>query len=230
MTEAKWVACTDPGPMLEFLRGRASDRKLRLFAVACCRRVWHLLTDGRSRGAVEVAERYADGETTREELGVARDAGVAAHGELLSAVRGGARHLSLPAAYAAFRIARRKVVQAARDATAFCPSAVSTAYEASDPRYKAESSEQTVLLRDIFGPLPFRPVTVHPPVLAWNDRIVPRLAQVIYDQRRWGDMPLLGDALLDAGCDNEEMLTHAREQGAVHVRGCWLLDLLLDKE
>jgi hypothetical protein len=86
------------------------------------------------------------------------------------------------------------------------------------------------LLRDIFGPLPFRPVTVHPHVVAWNDRLAVRLARNIYDERRWGEMPLLADALLDAGCDNEEMLSHAREQGAVHVRGCWLIDLLLNKE
>ena len=61
VTEAEWIAGTDPTPLLVFLRGKASERKLRLFAVACCRRVWRQMTDGRSRRAIEVAEHYADG-------------------------------------------------------------------------------------------------------------------------------------------------------------------------
>src|SRR4051794_21634947 len=67
MTEPEWLRCTDPGPMLEFLYGRAGERKLRLFACACCRRVWYLMPDERSRRAVEIMERDADGEAGNED-------------------------------------------------------------------------------------------------------------------------------------------------------------------
>jgi hypothetical protein len=100
--------------------------------------------------------------------------------------------------------------------------------EAADAVKDGERAAQCVLLRDLFGPFPLHPVTVQPDVLAWNGRLVVRLAQAIYDERRWGDMPLLGDALLDAGCDNEEVLAHCRA-GGEHIRGCWVLDLCLGR-
>src|SRR5262249_36345600 len=71
MTEAAWLGCTELGTMLFDLRGRLSDRRLRLFAVGCSRRIWHLLTDQRSRQAVQAVERFADGECGIEEVEVA---------------------------------------------------------------------------------------------------------------------------------------------------------------
>ncbi len=68
MTEDEWMACDDPEPMLEHLGGKLADRELRLFGVACIRRVWHLLRYERGRVAVEVASRFAQGEAREDEL------------------------------------------------------------------------------------------------------------------------------------------------------------------
>src|SRR5262245_33453549 len=72
MTEAEWLACNDPNPMAEGLRGRVSERKARFFFCACCRRIWDLLPDERCRAGIEAVERYADGEVDDASLLVAR--------------------------------------------------------------------------------------------------------------------------------------------------------------
>ncbi len=91
-----------------------------------------------------------------------------------------------------------------------------------------EMPEVRPLLRDVFGN-PFRPATVSAAWLAWNGGTVPRLAQGIYDERAFERMPVLADALEEAGCTDADVLEHCRRQ-EVHVRGCWLLDALLGKE
>jgi hypothetical protein len=102
---------------------------------------------------------------------------------------------------------------------------VRAAARGDDPQARAARAYQVQLLRCLFGN-PLRPSPPLPEaVLAWDDRLVPRLAQAIYDEGRWQDLPLLADALLDAGCDNDEVLAHLRGPGP-HARGCWVLDLL----
>jgi hypothetical protein len=287
MTEAGWNSCTDPQKMLLLLRSseKASDRKLRLFDVACCRRVWHLMTDERSRRAVDAAEDFADGFLTQERLAAIREAAhevffEAKDAEYAAEVRA---HFGDSLAYSRVRTtlysaaAARVVVsaQAGRqmhvlaayepdesqwnpdDACAVgcsywaaaavgmaehvrlyqaegltddtIPNSLRTAHDKDIETRRAENAAQTDLVRDIFGLVLFRPGAVHPDIRAWNDRLVVRLAQAIYDERRWGDMPILADALLDAGADDEELLAHLRSEGP-HVRGCWALDLILGKE
>ena len=84
------------------------------------------------------------------------------------------------------------------------------------------------LLRDIFGN-PFRPAAINPAWLTWNQGTVVQIAQYIYEERKFEDLPILSDALIDAGCDNPDIIAHCRSTGP-HVRGCWVLDLLLGKE
>jgi hypothetical protein len=82
------------------------------------------------------------------------------------------------------------------------------------------------LIRDIFGN-PFRPVALDP---AWLTSDVVALARGVYAERAFDRMPILADALQDAGCDCEEVLNHCRDATAAHVRGCWALDLVSGKE
>jgi hypothetical protein len=92
---------------------------------------------------------------------------------------------------------------------------------------------ESSILREIFGPLPFRPVALD---LAWRTPIVTALATAAYEDRHMpagtldpDRLAVLADALEDAGCDNGDILSHLRGPGP-HVRGCWVLDLLLGKE
>jgi hypothetical protein len=94
--------------------------------------------------------------------------------------------------------------------------------------WQAEEQKQIDLLRDLFGN-PFRPVTINPSLLVWNDTTVVKLAEGIYKARAFDHLPVLADALDDAGCDNLDILNHCR-QPAEHARGCWVVDLLLGKK
>jgi hypothetical protein len=212
VTEADWLRCTDPGPMLEFLRGRASERKLRLFACACCRSVWHLLTDERSRRAVETVECKADGGASNEDF----------YAATLAAEEDGTS-----AAWAALYATLPDATRAATEcATCAAEAACHTATPA-DAR-AAERARQAQLLLEVFGN-PFHLPSLPSELLAWNDGTLPRLARAIYDERAFDQLPILADALEDAGCDNAGILNHCRQSG-VHVRGCWVIDLLLGKE
>jgi hypothetical protein len=223
MTESEWLACTDPQQILEFVRGRASDRKLRLFTCACCRRVWDALTDQRSRSAVEAAERYADGLAGREELAAQAEAAEApasagASARAREAVVSPVPHVTQAALAAAGERA---------DATIWAAWATSAATRVPGQ----ERRHQCALLRDLFNP--FRPVTPEP---AWSTPQVVALAQAAYEQRELpagtldtARLAVLADALEEAGCDQADLPAHLRGPGP-HVRGCWAVDLLLGRE
>jgi hypothetical protein len=227
--------------MLEWL-GRlrvASARELRLFACACCRRIWHLLVEERSRRAVEAAESFADRLGRRDQLVAAEEAAFDATAER-TILRSRAR---LAAAQAACIAAAHNAAYAAQHASDEVGWAVAAQTarqraraglpEAEAPTNWEERKGHCDLLRDLFGPLPFRPVAFDP---TWRAAPVLGLAQRVYEERQLPSgtldaalLRVLADALEEAGCDNEEVLGHLRSPGP-HVRGCFAVDAVLSKQ
>jgi hypothetical protein len=219
MTEAEWNGCTDSINMLRFLtvEGKASDRKLRLFTCACARDLLahnpdvHCPPEQGGKEGFEAAilrsEAAADGQ-----------------GPPLPPYSFGSVWVELPdaseAAYVVFGadpdvgILLRDPAEAAKDFLV----------------------EPGLWLRDIFGPLLFRKVRLDPAWLAWNGGAVRKLAEAAYAERSLPAgtleshrLAVLADALEEAGCASEEILLHCRQQERKHVRGCWVMDLLLGK-
>jgi hypothetical protein len=225
MTEDQWLTNSQVEDMLKYLGVAASARKLRLFAVACARRVLPRAADYYMTHAINVAEQFADGLAKKWHLAAARKALQSSHAE--RSKRWSPLYSDHIRSVPAWHAARDQIVQGAKDC-AGC-SAWSTTRKI---RYGTvtmtipdkELKEQCSLLRDIFGN-PFRPVTLDP---RWLSSNVLDLARTIYEQRVFERMPILADALMDAGCDSEEMLNHCRGE-VLHVRGCWVVDLLLQK-
>jgi len=253
MTEGEWLACDDVRALPEFVWQHASDRQVQLAAVACCRRIWHLLDDGRSRAAVEAAERFADGKVTVDQLFDARDAAREAldlgYRNLAPGIRKHVHTAHLRAAWdtaalcvsAASREAEGRAEVNSRDLAliahwastavahaAFLARRKQVRNRAWNEIVRRETVAQAILLRDVFGN-PFRPAVVDPVWSVWNDGTVVKMARVIYDEEQFEDVPLLADALEEAGCIDEEILSHCHGPGP-HVRGCWVVDLLLRKE
>lgn len=220
MTERDWFLSTDPRGMLANLP-HSTQRKLYLWCVACCRRIWDLFVDANSRYAVVSAERYADGEPSAVTLYPSRIAGriqlstpqyLRAHqaGEACNAYPPDALGCSVACAQARYE-------------EAFAHRSQLTEEECNEV-VTQEFAIQADLLRDIYGN-PFRSIAFDP---SWRTSTAVGLAQSMYESRDFGAMPILADALEEAGCDNPDVLTHCR--GTVpHSRGCWVVDLVLGK-
>jgi hypothetical protein len=224
-----------PQAMVWVLRGtkvtrtKAGKRKLRLFACACCRLTWGLLTDPLLRQAVEVAERFAEGQASKDELERAYES---ARGLGMGAYTPDAPdHRERTAASMAVQAAHPKAFSAAFAMTAY-PVSLAGSYGGSEQERDAVLCG---LLRCVFGN-PFRPSPPLPPaVLTWNDRTVPRLAEAIYNDRLLPEgtldpsrLAILADALLDAGAEDDSLLEHLRSPGP-HVRGCFAVNILLGR-
>jgi hypothetical protein len=257
MTEAEWLACEDPQLLLEFVRGKASDRKLRLFACACCRKIWHLqFQEGKE--ALEIAEKFADGKVGTERLYLAMSATYGGPGQDVQGGRPTATYAAhLACMYPWNRnyssvdsnrvswFASAAVYRLLFDAATFDnKQIIQRGLGAGEPMIPVEMAkvpfsrvipdpeeviapERTAhshLLRDIFGNI-YRPASLDP---SWGTFTVTALAQAVYDDRAFDRLPILADALEDAGCTNQDILAHCRGPGP-HVLGCWVVDLLLGK-
>lgn len=205
MTEAQWLACDRPGPLLDYLGSRASDRKLRLWACACVRRIAHLIPHPIGRQALAVSERFADGLADQRELLAIADAFYPCG--LYNAT------YDHPATRAAHAPLYRETVGQAAVYAARCRK------PAERP---GEEAAQAALLRDIFGN-PFQPL---PP---WPGGVGATLAQAIYEDHAFDRLPILADVLEEAGCTQLEVVAHCRA-GGTHARGCWVVDWLLTRE
>jgi hypothetical protein len=238
MTEAKWLKGTDPTPMLEFLCGNNSNRKLRLFGVACCRRIWHFLNDV-GRKAVQTAELFADGKARKKELSDASGA-AAIIAETRWAAERGIRKFQTPqelALWAATYAGENdngwgNLHSFSEGGVLGVADAAALAVKNHAKRRKSQAFDQERicqcdLLREIFGN-PFQPTFCHPKWLTWEGGTVVRLAKQIYQEYDFASLPVLADALEEAGCIDPNILGHCRRPGE-HARGCWAVDLLLGK-
>lgn len=228
MNETEWLAGTDPVAMLEFLQGKVSERKLRLFACACARRSWSRFRYPGQRNAVELAERLASGHATSEE----REQ-MWLHAETWA---WNAPLFEQPAYQAATATLAESAMEAARQACECTRQQAirEAAYEGAPGQDEnwiihqaslAESLALGRLLQEIFGN-PFRPASIERAWLTALDGAVLALARWIENEQRFEELPYLADALTDAGCSLEPLLRHLR-RGEGHVRGCWALDTVL---
>lgn len=231
MTEDEWL---DDGLIAQHLldhllkpgklhRTKAGKRRLRLFACACCRDLWHLLDDPILRQVVETTERFAEGDIARAELDV-----------LLPAVQSVIHTIDDSDAPGADRRTAAGVALSATMETAGSAAWHMTAtpipLPGSGRKPLVNDADVRRLLCEVFGN-PFRPVAVE---RRWKTRTTVSLAQAAYDERLLPSghldparLGVLSDALEEAGATGE-VLAHLRSAGP-HVRGCWALDLILGK-
>jgi hypothetical protein len=227
--ERTWLTTNDPEPMLRFMKERTTDRKARLLTCAVARLTWDELNDERSRRAVEVGELFADGDADENAL---RSAAVAAHEVIVDMAR--ADDPGPAYCIEAFRCTcetagrmwgpldrRRSLTE--RVVGAAMRAVMPALGVGQEQLTWPTPAEWCHLTRDIFGN-PFRPAVFDP---KWRTTDVLCIAQGVYEDRAFDRLPLLADALMDARCADEQVLGHCRGDG--HVRGCWVVDLVLGK-
>ena len=223
--------------MMLHLGRTASARKLRLFGIACCRRIWDLCPDADFRRAVELAEGWTMGEVPQEAVREQREHMKRLHLETYAtasesreaqvsfwARAAGCGTLQDPQAYAEGAPIYPGDADLRR-VWSHANSVVMHYYDHLPPDLVDEGAAQAALLREVLGnpidPTPFDP--------AWRTPAVVVLARSIFAERTFDRMPELGKALRAAGCREKAILNHCKSEGP-HVRGCWVLDQVLEQD
>jgi hypothetical protein len=208
--------------MLRLLHGVGSERKLRLFVVACCRRVPRLVREERYRGVLCIAERFAESAASETDLEETQNVLLREESQRMGRSGWNADH-------AIRALACGCSIRSLTNDGAFV---VGLARRFAVVSRREENRFQRSLLKDIFGN-PFRQVSIQ---LIWLTPIVTSLATAAYEERFLPSgeldstrLAILADALEEAGCTDAAILEHLRSAGP-HVRGCWAVDLLLGKE
>jgi biotin carboxyl carrier protein len=254
MTEAEWLDCTDPRPMLEFLGSRASTRKIQLFVCACARRHWESLTDA-SRRFVEATEGFVEGMVSVEDFEAATNESAAIRSELVGWFypkpdRDSPPHVTVGSVVAADTVVGLiEEMKIFNEITANCTGIIvevlvniGDAVEFDMPLFRVipftpvrgprSKDNAHALAHDVFGN-PFRTITILP---EWRTPTVVALARAAFEERSLSEgilesarLAILSDALEDSGCTDHALLDHLRGPGP-HVCGCWAVDLILGKE
>jgi hypothetical protein len=249
MMEQEWLSCEEPSLMLDYLAGNVVERKLRLFAYACCRRIRRSLFHSvETLLFLELFEHFTDGECPEPPLesiqtarwqassGLrwrnSRDPVFPAEGAVSRLwpdlrVQDILRHTNEVAAYESLcHAVQASILKRSYRWWKRGPKLSEKEVEAAESEgIRLEQMAHSELVREIFGN-PFRPIAFD---AAWLTSTVLALARGIYKDRAFDRMPILADALQGAGCDNAAILDHCREPNGVHTRGCFVVDMLLGK-
>ena len=223
--EAEWLAANRD--QLFYQGVVLSKRKARLALCACARRVLSILrNDSICINLLDLCEKYSEGPKSRGSANwkAVLTAAKPLKDILHSMCRNRSTKKKLAFGYQAIECAAAPFSSGSAGLT-FESAEYASAAAKRAVYDEVERSIQVALLRDIFGN-PFRPVNFAP---EWRTSTVVSLAKSMYDSRDFSPMPILSDALQDAGCEHEDILNHCRAASGVHVRGCWVVDLILEK-
>jgi hypothetical protein len=209
-TEEAWQASVNAKAMLNVFKGKMMSRQRRLFAVALCRQTELYPIDEPWEQILQVGEAYADGKAKKREL----EEGRAAAERIRNKRQRVSRTLMADAVASACHALRPDFR---------CLYCLKEVMKAEGLSYLIKDKRAHCgLVRDIFGN-PFATVSFEARSVSATAR---KLAQSMYDERRFADLPVLADALEEGGCTDAAILAHCRDKGD-HVRGCWVIDLVL---